>query len=373
MLKRLSIILLMLVIIPSTALAVDIQNDQSATVILSDEVVKGPGFYSGDTVKIDGTIDGALFVAAREVIINGTIKGDVFSASRKIIVNGTVEGDLHSASQKIDINGNVLDDARVAAERISVGKNAVINRDAMMVASELVHMGQIQRQLFAGAENIGILGSVNDDVRLEVGRLKVTDTATIKGDLNYHSPNKATIDNTAQITGNSNWQKTEPKKEVQESPFDGFSSILLSIISALLLWLVITFWRPGFWTKTASPLMDHSLKALGAGFLALILVPLIAVVSMITIVGAPIGVILGLTYGVSIYIAKIVAASVIGLFLANKYDWAKKHKGTWAVLLGLVVISAIGYIPVAGFIFKLFVIVAGLGSLVMAHWRPTPK
>ena len=94
---------------------------------------------------------------------------------------------------------------------------------------------------------------------------------------------------------------------------------------------------------------------------------------MITVIGLPLGIILALTYGVILYLAKIIAAVFIGYLLAARFSWPVIHKGVWLVLLGLALIALLTKIPVLGFVLWLLVIFAGLGAVILVAVRPTPN
>ena len=148
---------------------------------------------------------------------------------------------------------------------------------------------------------------------------------------------------------------------------------LWGIASALLIWFLVKIWRPNFWTKTAQPIAELPLKTLGVGFLTLVVTPLLIILAMVTVIGIPLGMLMGIVYWVAMYLSKIIVAVFIGQWLAKRFKWPELHKGVWYVLLGLVILALLNMIPFVKFIVGLLTVVAGLGALILAHYKATPE
>ncbi|MBZ4654679.1 MAG: hypothetical protein JG781_2036 [Peptococcaceae bacterium] len=373
LLHRLIFSLIFILVISVPVLAVTAESDDNITVKTGD-TAKGPRFYAGSSVKIDGTVDGTVFSAAREITINGTINGDLFTAAQEITINGKVMGNLYAAGQDVKIAGQVSGDVFGAGQKIDVTKDALLQRDALLAGAKIVHNGQIQRQLLGYGENISVSGLVGSDASMEVEKLEIRDGTMIKGNLTYRSPNKASISNTAKVNGPIDWQKTEPRVHKEKPRFaDNFISLILGLLGALLIWFLIHLWRPAFWSSTATIIREQPLKTLGVGALVLILTPILVILLMITVIGIPLGVIVGLAYGVGIYLAKIIVAVFIGFQLSQKFHWPQLHRGVWLVLLGLAILALLTRIPFIGFLVTLLVVFAGLGSILLTYAKPAPK
>ncbi len=372
-LKSLCLGLILLLALPAAASA----DEKAKEVIIdSGQVVREPGFYSGETVQIDGTIDGTTFAAGREVKVNGIIQGDLFAAAQEIVINGKITGNLFCAAQNIRFNGQVSGDVFGAGQNLEVTKGAVAERDMFLAGQKIAHAGLIQRKLFASGQKIDLAGAVHNDAKINVESLDIQETAVIKGNLTYHSPTKASISEKAQVNGRIDWDKVTPQAERAKQTKRNKNEVidlLTGLAGTLLIWFIIALWRPQFWADTTKTISDQPLKTFGIGALVLILTPIAAIILMITLIGIPLGIILGIIYGISIYLAKIIVAVFIGQLLAKKFGWRELHKGFWLVLLGLAVIALLTRLPVAGFLLKLLVIFAGLGSLVLAYYKPAVK
>lgn len=342
----------------------------------SGETLDETGFFSGQSVRIDGNVEGTAIATGTDVRINGNINGDLIVAAQNIYINGTVFGNIYAAGQNVTVGTQSKADSFIAGQYINIGEGAVLGRDSFVAGQQIVLNGTVQRSLFAGGQDVSLGGTIGRDANLDAESLKVTDGAEIKGDLSYTSSKEADVASGSVISGKTDWKKAEATTTVAAAKPKASTVVvnkLISIAGALLIWFLVKVWRPKFWGKVSQKIKDQPLKSLGAGLLALIVTPIAIILIMITIVGAPLGVIAGLVYGVSIYLSKIVVAVFIGSWIAERFKWPELHKGVWFALLGLVILAVLSMIPVVRVIVGMLTLFAGLGSLILANYKATAE
>lgn len=348
-------------------------SDEQVKVALTEKV-KGPAFYAGEIIQIDGLIDGTVFAAGRKVRVNGEIQGDLITAAQEITVNGKIAGNIYSAAQEIYFSGEIKGDAFGAAQRVEISKDANFSRDVIVAANKIIQFGQIERQLFAAGKDISLNGFVGDDVKVSAERLEIQQQATIDGQLLYESSREALIAPQAVIKGITEWKKIIPRTHHPEKNIGNkLFLMLISLASSLLIWFVVKILRPHFWQKTVQSFCDKPLYTIGIGALAFIVTPIAVVLFMITLVGLPLGILLGIFYAIALYLAKIIVAVSIGNWLAQRFSWPQVHQGVWLVLLGLAILAFVTKIPILGFVIQLFILFIGLGTLLFTYGIPNPK
>lgn len=355
-------------------------NAENLDHLAAGETIEGPGFFAGNVVKVDGNVEGTTFVSGQDVRINGNINGDLFVASQTITINGKVAGNIYGAGQALTFDGQSESDVFFAGQNIAIGQDASIGRDLFAAGATILQEGIIQRNLFGGGAEIVLSGQIGGDVNLQTDSLKLQDGANLAGNLNYKGENEADIGTGATIAGDTDWEFYQTTMDrgttaVRETrrPFMKFVWFLWSLASALLIWFLIRIWRPAFWQNTARTLAEQPMKTLGVGLLTLLVVPPMIILAMVTVIGIPIAVILGAVYPIALYLSRIIVAVFIGQWLAKRFKWPELHKGFWLVLLGLTVLGALRMLPYISFLSSLLIVMAGLGSLVMAHHRATPE
>ena len=260
-------------------------------------------------------------------------------------------------------------DVFAVAQRVHITQEANVDRDMLIGAETVYHSGVIQRQLFAAAENIVVDGKVADNIQVQVGQLDIGKSAQIGGNLNYSSLEEARIDAQATISGEIDWEipKTAEReqKSSMEYAYDKVFDLVISIIGALIVWYALLLIAPNVTRGAGEHLRKTPLKTFGIGLLVLIAVPVAAIIAMITIVGVSLGWIALALYAIGLYLTKIIAATAIGYWIAERAGWSAKHGGVWLVLLGLVVLAILTNIPYVKVITYIVMILGGLGALLI--------
>ncbi|MEQ8156650.1 MAG: polymer-forming cytoskeletal protein [Clostridiaceae bacterium] len=372
----LRILLMMIMFLFMIVLSGSLTSAKAATieptdVLNSGQIVDGPGFFAGEQVRVDGTVNGTTFAFGQEVRIDGIINGDLIVAAQRVTINGKVNGNIYSAGQDLSIGTKSAGDVFFAGERVDIGKETVIGRDLFAAGSAVSLNGNVQREFFGAGSDIAISGSVGRDVNLDVDNFTLKEGAVINGDLSYEGPNEASIANGSKINGKTDWQykTTDTNKEIV-TPGNFTKDLLMTVASALLIWFLVIIWRPHFWSHNARMISERPFKTLGVGLLALIVTPILVIISWITVVGLPLGMILGAVYGIVLYLSKIIVAVFAGLLLAKRFSWAEKYKGILPVLLALIILELLLKVSVLGVIIWFAITFAGLGSFVLANYKP---
>ncbi len=120
--------------------------------------------------------------------------------------------------------------------------------------------------------------------------------------------------------------------------------------------------------RAAGALISHEPgKTALIGFLSLFVIPILAVLAMITLVGIPVGIALLLfVWPALAFIGYLVAAIWIGEWLLGRSNpGVVRDRPYSAAVVGVIVAGILGFIPVITFIISLF----GLGAVILAGWR----
>ena len=106
------------------------------------------------------------------------------------------------------------------------------------------------------------------------------------------------------------------------------------------------------------------------GLLGLIVFPIAAVLLMVTIVGAPLG--LGLLFGLwplLAYVGYLVAGIFIGEWLLNRSQAVRPREHPYlAAVIGLVLLQLVGIVPVLGIVSAIASLL-GFGAILVLAWR----
>ena len=112
------------------------------------------------------------------------------------------------------------------------------------------------------------------------------------------------------------------------------------------------------------------LKVFGLGLLGAIAIPVLAIVAMVTIVGAPLGI--GILLGFLPLVA-FVGFLVAGIFIGEELLGTRKEPAAVrpyrGAVLGIVILQVIGLVPVVGGLATAVASLLGLGAILLLGWR----
>jgi hypothetical protein len=131
-------------------------------------------------------------------------------------------------------------------------------------------------------------------------------------------------------------------------------------------WLGLVLF-PGFF-QASTQAVGSGWRSLGLGSAVLAGAPVAMILMAITLVGLPASLMLLAVYLVAIYLAKIWVAAFLGHMLLKP---TTATKGDWllGLLVGLLVLTVVGFIPYLGGLVRLGVVCLGLGAFAWQLYR----
>lgn len=377
----------------------------------------------GDAVTIsqEEVIDDDLYVFAQQVTVNGTIKGDLIVFGRQININGSVDGDLIAAAQQVLVNGKVSDDARIAGQVLTLQDGADIGDDLIAASYSLectkashiggevkytgyhsVFAGRVDKKVELASANCELSGSFGDDIEavVEGGNygavgffgaefptvpkgLTVTESADIAGNLNYQSTREAIINPESTIAGEVEYSQIDSVVDQPPTIADRAISFAKQFFALLLVGLLVVYICPKWTGQVVNNVGRRPLASLGWGVLTLIAV--IAGAILLLVATIAIAVLLGFVsldnlipawlwlgalstavvivgfWIFSAWVAKVIVSVWAGNRIINGPDWISRQRFL-ALALGVLIFGALSWIPAAGAVISLVVMLMGIGS-----------
>lgn len=335
----------------------------------------------------DEVIDDDLFIAAQEVVIEGTVNGDVFAAGGKVTVSGTINGDLYVAAGVLDVTGTVsqdivgvaetitLDAAQVgdgvvmAGADISLDKDSTIGGGLLYGASNMNLNAAIGRGVMGASAVTRVDGTVGKNMRLATEQFTLSSNGMIQGDLNVIAQEGTEV-NEAQVQGQVELvEKSNPAEESERDMFAfHFTKELFSYLGALIVGLLLIAFIPRLYHQTGKEMMARPLMAFAYGLMFFIGVPFLAVLSMITLVGVPLGLLLFAKYFALLYMGKIFVAAIMtaALLRWTKAKWLKDGNEYFVFMLILALFFVLKNLPYVGVFLNGFALIMAWGSVSMA-------
>lgn len=340
-------VLALLTVFSSSSYALDVRRGSQPVTVPPGETIDDTLVVAGDSVTIDGTVTGDLVAFVREVTIRGRVKGNVIAFARRVeLEQGTVEGSVIGLAQSVQTRGQVAHNIYAFAQTAEVGREARVDENLTVFAAESDIQGTIGKDAFARVGSV----SVAAPARIGGGFTAKVDRA-----------DNVRIGPGVMIGGKTDIQT--PK--VMPSKYSTLSFYVWQIIwltAAFLTGLVLFWILPGIARGSLDGTRELFTSA-GVGFLALVATPIASLLAAITLIGLPLGVIVFLGWIVAAYLAKIVVAGFLGRSLLQNDSTALM------LLTGLLPIFVAINLPYIGGLINFFLVVLGLGMLVIRAFR----
>jgi len=369
-LAALAIVAMLSVFTAIPVLAADFPKEDTFTVA-SGEVVDDDIYVGATTITIDGTVNGDIYGFGNTITINGVVNGSVCLGGQTVIVNGEITHSARLGGNTIIINGDIGGDLMVAGNTVNVATTAIIGRDLLFGASKVRLDGPVGGYIYGGGSEVTITSTVTEDIELGVDSLTIVSTANLKGNLTYTSENEANIQSGAQIGGMATHKMPETKSLAQVTPFSGIWGKVIAYLMTLLAGIVIILIAPRRASTVADSIRHKPWVSLGWGAIILFATPIAVIITLITVVGVPLGVIGLILYGIGIYLSQLVVGLFLGYWIIG-YFRKVETRGilVGALALGFAVLTLVKLIPYVGYIVVLAAILFGLGALLVSTRRP---
>ncbi len=251
-----------------------------------------------------------------------------------------------------------------ADERIVLSGPVTIDRDersgTVAVASgDVLVRGTVDGDVVALDGDVTVRGRVTGNIVTVAGTAILGRRAEVGGDLTYirHKPQ---VTRGARVAGETKKYKADKLTGPLGIAAIGFW--LAVGISVLVLGLLLLLLAPRAGDAVARTARSKPGASIGVGILMVILLPIIAVLALVSVLGAPFGVGLLMALLPLYAIGYATAAFVIGRLIL-------KDAPIPAFLVGLLILRLLALVPFAGGLIGLLAMIFGLGVLFVTLFR----
>ncbi|MEY2441619.1 MAG: hypothetical protein QOJ46_1045 [bacterium] len=251
------------------------------------------------------------------------------------------------------------DDRIVVRGAVLVNRGETVPGDVVVVDGDILIRGTVKGKVVAIGGDVTIRGKVGGDVVAVAGVATLGRAARVSGDLIYFDK-KPVVAPGAKVSG-------KVKKFDGGSLKGTFTAAAIVIwaafsVSMLLLGILLLLLAPRAGDAIARTAKNHKGMAIGIGILAAILLPILAGLLIITVIGAPLGVILGLLLIPLFAIAYVTSGFAIGRLII-------KGGRILALIVGLLILCLLTLVPFLGELVGLLAVIFGLGLLFTTLFR----
>jgi anti-sigma factor RsiW/cytoskeletal protein CcmA (bactofilin family) len=360
-------VLALVVALPQIGSALEVRRSEGLTTLRAGETVDDTLFAVGDTVEIEGDVNGDLFAFGRRVAVRGKVTGNVISAAETVDIQGTVEGSVFSAARAVALTQRVQRNLYAGARDVTIAEGADVARDMIAAGGSINVNGRVGHDLTTGGGDVFLRGSVGRNVLVSAANVTLADGASVGGNLEARvaEADDLQIAPGAAVTGTVNREIVERKGRAERANrylTTGFYiGQLLRLAMGFVTGLLLLWIFPGLQTLSLAS-AAAALRAAGIGLLTAVALPVLAVIACVTVIGIPLGIIVGILWLLGLYFAKTVVAQYIGRSLFNSPRGTPHYAAT--LLAGLVIVLIAVNLPWIGGLVGLVLTLVGLGMIV---------
>jgi hypothetical protein len=317
---------------------------------------------AGNSVNVGTPVEGDLAIAGSAVTVAESVEGYVLAAGSNVSINGGVGNDLWAAGSNVSVNGVVADNAWLAGSSVVLQPQGSVGGNAYLAGNQVEVLGPVQRDLKVGAANIKLGSEIGGSVMANAGSVNLLPGALIRGDLTVTGPHAPQISEGAQVLG-----RVVHNTESRGAGWRFLNWLMwwMCIFLAVLILGAVTIVLSTQWVNRISEKVRHRFGySLLAGIIGLIVVPLVCVLLALTIIGIPLAFVLFALYCIALALSCVFVSYVVGGWLLGRLRRTDTSPYV-RLAAGALVVAFFVSLPWVGWIVQLFVLVIGLGALIL--------
>ncbi|PKL60874.1 MAG: hypothetical protein CVV33_00435 [Methanomicrobiales archaeon HGW-Methanomicrobiales-4] len=302
--------------------------------IVIDTPIHDDLLASGGSVTINAPVKSLTF-AGGTLIVNAPIEENLIAAGGQILVNAPVGVDIIAAGGKIDITSDI------GGKVLAAGGHVTMNGEASNVA------------ISGGTVNLGNTSHVTGDALISASgyttRGLVEGNLTAEGDKGGFGPS------------------FDLHKAISLMSTIVMVMQILFAIGMLILGIILIRMIPTQFREVSNTVRNHTLMSLVSGVAGVIIAFFLIMILLITLIGIPIAVIIGLVFLIGLMTSTIFSGTALGIFITEKMG--REFSLIVSFIIGFIILEIIFIIPILGFFIKIIAVFIGLGALIMTTWK----
>lgn len=312
------------------------------------DVHEGDLYLTGEDVTMDQLVDGNVYIMANNVTVTGQIAGNLFVlANKATFTDAYIQSSVYLCANEVNFKA-VANSLYACCNTLEIPTDYGVYRDLKCYSNSLTLLGIIGRDVEC---NVASLNLEKDDAK-----------ANIYGNLNYSSAKEIQVPDGA-VQGETKYTPIT-KNENTEKFTDYLLGATTAVVFTLIIYGLALLFSKNSIEKCTKITAKKFLPAFGIGLLALIVVPVVSFLLLISVVGVPVSIALLVLYGLLLAISCSVFSISIGNIISEKAKISNAWLKSLCVVIVALLVYIIGIIPYVSLI-KFLVIILGFGTIIM--------
>lgn len=356
----LTILLILLFVMPGAGLVLKTGKD---IFVGPEEIIDDDLIVMGQTVKIQGIVNGDVFAFAREVEIENVVNGSIYTGCAEVNIKTKNCRSIWAFCGSLKTEGNIENNLLFFGGTLKTANTNLVKKDIIAFGGEIDINGGVQGKVKGKMGELNLNGKIQG-VDVETKETYVNSNATIMEDFIVRSKNEPVIDSNARILGKTEYKNIEEKTKKPKRLFPGLFKTIFFISKVIIGIILIALLMP-YIKMTNEILKVSTYKSLGIGFLTIIVIPVAVVITIISIIGIPIGIFGLFVFLTLVYVSGIVFAAGFGEWIIKLIRKESTPSPIISFILGFIIITLIFLIPYLGFFARIVVFFFGTGMIAI--------
>ena len=351
--KLFTLLLFLVLLVPGALAAGNVKLDNNIDI---DSNYWSNIYLFGDHISVPANVSGDIIAAGSVINLTGVISDDASIMGSNVLLDGVVGGDARIVASVAEIDSAVFGDLVVLGADITLGKDTLVGKDLYLMGQDIESSGRVIGNAYIKGRTVYVDSEIEGNAVIKASSIEWGEDAVISGNL--------------VISDNLEVPLNVVSGKIEKVPYDSSSgsihfsfwdSVIFGIM-ILIVGLLFSVFFKGYKNGVFVTYSQRPWLSLILGVAALIAVPIISTVLLITVVGVPLGIILWLLYGLLIILAVPVCAMYLGslLFRILRFE----QNTVYSFVAGIFLFLLIPLIPIVGPIVVAIAYIMGTGAII---------
>lgn len=321
--------------IQTSALEIVASEDVEITEIQTSDIAIAWGEI---IIKADLSQD--AIIAGWEVSIEAPIWADLTFAVWDMVISEKVSDDIRWMAGTVTIDSDVTWDVILATGNLRIKQWVTIGWDVIVATWKATIDGDILWKLRFAGGLLRLNGSVAGDAYIYTDEFKTNSSTgtTIWGNLTYRSEKKIPeLESLSQ--GSITFDKAVGSEQFKNDAKEAFMSyVIIKVLFIFVFSCVLFFLFQKFYARVGTLLSQKTGKSFLLWLLTFILVPILAILFFISVIGIPVGFLLVFWFVMLVVFLEVINVTVITSLLTHHFP---KINNTYAKVIIIFILSVI--------------------------------
>ncbi len=360
--------------IPNISDAAQFKAGEQVT-IAQGEAPSGDVYVAGGSVTVSAPIDGDLHAAGGSVIIPESVSADLSLGGGNLMVVGDVGDDLRVAGGSVVVSGKVGGDLVGVAGQLQLTGPGV-SGDVIWAGGVLTIDAPVQGNVRVVGGELHINAPIQGTVEFKGDELSLGSGAILGKTLTYAASEEAEMAVGAQVRGAISYEphtpyNTDEMKNQARHAVAALASVtlLLTFLAQLAGAMALGLYFHKYAHMLTQRITEKALSEFGRGAAVALALPLIGLVLVVSGIGLFLGTLALLGFAAVLISGYLFAPVLLGSLLYRWFLKDKTYTVSWkTILLGVLVYTLLGLIPLIGWLLKTILVLMVIGALVKIKW-----